>query len=90
LGHNIENKNLENLRTDLLFMDKYTDPHSDIDLFREYATLIGNLILGYPNRALICTDIILHFRLHNLNCLHSRIYHNENMMDSHMHPLNLG
>jgi hypothetical protein len=38
LGHNIGNKNLENLRTDLLFMDKYTDPHSNIDLFREYAT----------------------------------------------------
>jgi hypothetical protein len=46
LGHNIGNKNLENLRTDLLFMDKYTDPHSN--------------------------------------------YHNENMMDSRMHPLNLG
>ena len=38
LGHNIADKNLENLRTDLLFMHKYTDPHSDIKLFREYAT----------------------------------------------------
>jgi hypothetical protein len=45
LGHNIGNKNLENLRTDLLFMDKYTDPHSNIDLFREYATRCLYLVL---------------------------------------------
>jgi hypothetical protein len=35
---NITDKNLKNLRTDLLFMSKYTDPHSDINPFREYAT----------------------------------------------------
>lgn len=37
-GLNIEGKNLDNLRLDLVLMDKYTDPHSEIELFREYAT----------------------------------------------------
>lgn len=38
LKYGIANKNLENLRIDLMFMHKYTNPHSDISLFREYAT----------------------------------------------------
>ncbi len=35
---NIKDKDLNNLRLDLDLMDKYTDPHSEIELFREYAT----------------------------------------------------
>ncbi|WP_369151266.1 DUF262 domain-containing protein [Candidatus Thiodubiliella endoseptemdiera] len=38
LGHDIANKDLGNLRTDLMFMHEYTNPHSDISLFRDYAT----------------------------------------------------
>lgn len=34
----IQNKDLNNLRLDLSFMDKYIDPNSEIGLFREYAT----------------------------------------------------
>jgi hypothetical protein len=38
LDYNVIGKNLENLRTDLLFMHEYTDPSSYINLFRGYAT----------------------------------------------------
>ncbi len=34
----IKDKDLTNLKLDLALMDKYTDPHSEIELFREYAT----------------------------------------------------
>jgi uncharacterized protein with ParB-like and HNH nuclease domain len=37
LKNNIVDKNLENLRTDLLFMHEYTDTNSGIELFRVYA-----------------------------------------------------
>ncbi len=37
-GFSIQDKNLDNLRMDLFFMHKYTEPHSEIELFREYAT----------------------------------------------------
>jgi uncharacterized protein with ParB-like and HNH nuclease domain len=35
---NIQNKDLNNLRLDLSFVNKYTVPLSEIELFREYAT----------------------------------------------------
>ncbi len=38
LGYDIVDKDLENLRMDLMFMHKHTDPHSEISLFRDYAT----------------------------------------------------
>jgi len=38
MGYTIENKDLANLRMDLMFMHKHTAPHSEISLFREYAT----------------------------------------------------
>jgi hypothetical protein len=37
-GLSVVNKNLNNLRLDLVLMDKYTSPHSEINWFREYAT----------------------------------------------------
>ncbi|AYQ57229.1 hypothetical protein MS2017_1545 [Bathymodiolus thermophilus thioautotrophic gill symbiont] len=37
-GLSIVNKNLDNLRIDLALMDKYINPNSEINRFREYAT----------------------------------------------------